>query len=114
MSFGPVKVFSVGMGAASTFTSAVTLPNAFYKGYLEIPTMSTAADFFLLGSTDGSNFRRVMTVAPSTSSVQVNTFTIASAATNRMVEIPVHFPYMKVEATSAPAVAATFNFICSY
>lgn len=117
MSYGPIQVFSVGMASATTFTSMFSLPNAYSRTYLEVPTMSTAADLFLVASTDGSTFRRVMQVAANTSTVQVNTFTIASAAAGaggRMVEVPANFPYLKVEASSAPASAAVFKLICAF
>lgn len=112
MGFGPIKVFEVGIDSAGTSTSAFTMPQEFRQALLEIPTLSTAADFYILGSSNGTTFRRMMGTVPVTSSVQVNTFAIASAATNRIVPLPFVAPYMKVECSSAPASAATFKIIC--
>jgi hypothetical protein len=112
MPFGPIRVFSVEVASAGTSTSAFSFPNEVSKAFLEIPTLSTACDFRLLGSTDGSTYRQVMQEVPQTSSIQVQTFSIASAAVNRIIPIPLAAPFMKVECTTAPASAATFKIIC--
>jgi hypothetical protein len=114
MSFGPIKVFTVTVDSAGTSTSMFSFPNGIQKAFLEIPTMVSGCDFNLLGSTDGTNFRRVMQELPLTASVQVQTFTIASAATNRIVPIPLAAPFMKVELTTGPVTATSFRIICHY
>lgn len=111
MNMSPVKVFSVGIASAGTFSSAFTFPNGTSAAYLEIPSFTTSADFMLQGSTDGTVFRRVMQALPVTATVQANTFTIASSATQRMFPIPIAAPFMRVEMTTAPVSANTFNII---
>lgn len=108
----PIKVFSVGIASAGTFSSAFTFPNSVLKAYLEIPSFTSSAEFILQGSTDGSSFRRVMQELPQTASIQIQTFTIASGATQRIVPIPLAAPYIRIEMTTAPATANTFNIIC--
>lgn len=113
MEFGPVKVFTVGYTGGQSFTSAFTFPNGIQTAFLEIPTMSTGADLYIQGSTDGSVYRRVMQDVPVTSSVQVNTFTVASAVANgRIVPIPVAAPYLKVEPSTAFSGSTSFKIIC--
>jgi hypothetical protein len=112
MSFGPIKVFTLTLASAGTSTSALTMPGEFQRVLLEIPTMTSSSDLYIQGSTDGTTFRRVMQDVAVTTSVQVNTFTIASAATNRFVPLNAVFPYMKVEATTASVTAVTFKLIC--
>lgn len=109
-----IKVFTVAVNSAGTFSSAFTFPDATHRAYLEIPTMVSGTDFSLLGSSDGTIYRRVMQELPQTASVQVQTFTIGSAATNRIVPIPIAAPYMKVELTTAPVTQASFKVICHY
>jgi hypothetical protein len=109
-----VKVFTVGYSAAASFSSAFTFPDGISKAYLEVPTFSSGTDIYLAGSTDGSTYRRIMQEVPQTSSVQVNTFTIASSASGRLVPVPVAAPYLKVEPTTAPSTAVNFKIICHY
>lgn len=113
MNFTPIKVYSVGYSGAVSFSSAYTFPNSTTKAYLEVPTLSTACDIYIQGSSDGVNYRRIMQDVPNSSTVQANTFTIASAATNRIVPLPAVFPYMRIEPSTAPTSSATFNVICS-
>lgn len=113
MSFGPITVYSVStVSAAATITSSFTIPVGCQQAYLEIPTMTSGTDFFLQGSTDGTNFRRIMTCSPTSSAVYLNTFTIASAGTNRISPIPLAAPYMKVELSTAQVTASTYKIIC--
>ncbi len=114
MTFGPIKVFSVGIASAGTSTSMWTFSDGVQAAYIEIPSFASSAEFILQGSTDGVSFRRVMNGIASTATIQTNTFTIASAATARIVPIPICAPFMKVEMTTGPASANTFNIICVY
>jgi hypothetical protein len=109
---GPIKVYTVTIASAGTSTSAFTFPDGVTKAFLEIPSLTTSADFTLLASTDGTNYRRVMQDIVASSSVQINRFTIASGTTNAVVPIPLAAPYMKVEMSSAPVTAASFRIIC--
>lgn len=110
----PIKVFSLNLASAATSTSSMTFPDGVAKAFLEFVSLSTACDLRLFASTDNSSFRNVMQEVPQTSSIQVNTFTIASGAVNKFIPIPIAAPYMKVECSTAPASAAVFKVICHY
>ncbi len=114
MTFGPIKVFQAPLASAATFSSIDTFSDGVQAAYLEIPTMTSGADFYLQGSTDGTTFRRIMQPIVASSTIQINTFTIGSAATNKIIPIPLAAPYMRVELSTAPVTAMTFNFICVY
>lgn len=76
--------------------------------------MASAGEIYVQGSTDGTNFRRIVLPVANSSTIGTNTFVVASTATNRMVQLPFKgLPYMKLEITTAPATTASFNLICS-
>jgi hypothetical protein len=113
MSVGVFQVFYKTMVSGGTSTSGYDFGRAFQKVYLEIPSLTSGTDFYLQASSDGSTFRRLMQPVVNTSSVQVQTFVIGSAATNRIVEVPAGHRYMKVEVTTALTdTVNVFKFIC--
>lgn len=114
--YSPPQYFQVTMASGSTYSSWVTLNVAYARVFLEVPTMTSGSDIMVVASFDGSKVCRLMGEVPATSSVQVNTFTIASAITGgRMVPLPLgSFKYMGVELVSAPtANSSVFRFHCS-
>lgn len=98
MSWGLSQGFVQTMTSGLTLSPAFNLGRAFENVYLEIPTMVSGTDFYIqVANSAAGSFRRVMHPAINTSSVQINTFVIGSAATNRVVPIPNGQQYYKVE-----------------
>lgn len=100
------------MAAQGTTTNSIDLKQIWKEIYLEVPTMASASDFYIQGSTDDSTFRRIMQPVPVTTSVQAYDFRIASTVTNRMIPIPANFQFYKIEASTANTAALEFNFVC--
>lgn len=113
MGHGLNTVYYKTMTSGTTTSSGFDLGRAFQNVYLEIPTMASGTDFYIQGSSDGTTFRRLMHPAANSSSVQVHTFVIGSAATNRMVPIPNAFRYFRVELSTAMTdTVSVFKIIC--
>ena len=113
MSVGVNQVFYKTLASGATSSSGYDFGRAFQNVYLEIPSMASGSDFYIQGSSDGTTFRRVMHPPVASSSIQVQTFVIGSAATGRIVQVPAGFRYMKVEVSTALTdTVSTFNFIC--
>lgn len=107
------RVFPHVLASGVTLSSSYDFGGSFRNVYLEIPTMASGSDFYVQGSSDGAAFKRVMHPVVNTSSIQIQTFVIGSAATGKMVPVPAGFRYMKVElSTALTDTTSTFNFIC--
>lgn len=113
MGHGAISVFTVTSTSGALSSTVADLGRAWKTIYLEVPTMPSGS-VRILASSDNSTFRRLMMDVVNTTSVQINTMTIDSIATQRMVPIPGGYRYAKVESTSGVTDAVTyFKFICS-
>ena len=114
MGYGPVQVFTVTIASAATSSDSAAFGKSFSKVFLDIPSgISNVNGFHVQGSSDDSDFKRIASVVGDTSTVAANDFTIASASSNRMLQVPLHAPYGKVEVAAALSNGATFKIICS-
>ena len=115
MGHGVVKVYTATLTTGATLTSYLDLSTrAWGQIYLEIPSMTSGTDLYVQGSHDSQTFRRVMHPTPNTHDFQINTFSIGSACSNRLVLIPNGLQYVKIEAsTLMSSTAHEFNLICS-
>lgn len=115
MAYGVVKVYVATMTSGATLSSAIDLsPRAWSKIYLQVPTMASGSLFLQASPSATGTFSRVMQEKPNTSTVTINTFTIDSAATQRLHPLPGGLQFIKIENSSgATDVVTTFNIICS-
>ena len=116
MSIGAHSVFDIVLSSANTFSGFTDLGQAWGSVFLKVPTMTSGSDMFLRaaaasGAATGAGFRLMHPVV-NTSSVQVQTFVIASATTNRLVPIPNGLRYLAIECTTAPTSTITFQVFC--
>lgn len=113
--YTPPQYFQVTMASGDTFSSWVTLNTAYNRVFLETPTMTSGSEMYINVSYDASTSKRLMHEIPQTATIQVNTFTIASAATSRVIPLPVgSFKYVRVEhATVQSLTSGVYRFHCS-
>ena len=119
MSYGPVKVFAATMASAGTTTSEVDLGQGWNSILLEIPTLTSNSVHFIKVSNAlsaaGGVYRRLSLSSVQTATIQTNTFTVQSTATNVMVAVPVSgFRYAKVESEVTINDGAIYKFICGF
>lgn len=115
MGYSPPVVYTL------TQTSGLTRPagyfdlqRSFRAVYLEVPSFASGADVFMQGSTDANTFRRIMHPPLNSATVANNTFTIASAASNRFHPVPDGFRYLKPEiSTALTDTVITWKLLCS-
>ena len=115
MAYGPIQKLAVQtMASGQTYSTIITMPQKSYSKYfLEIPTFASGADVYLQASTDGTNFRYVRgAVTAITQAVPVK-FSIGSTVSQAFVEIPGHFPWLKIEiSTFVTDTVTNFKIIC--
>lgn len=100
MFHGTVRVTdSKSIASAATLTGAYDLGEGKVENvhYL-VPSFASGTAMFLQVSLDGSTYRRLSRVQANTSTVAVDDFSIASAASGKLVPLPVDgFRYFKIE-----------------
>lgn len=113
--YSPPTVYTVSMASGATVSTGMfTLCRSFHRVYLEVPTMTSGCDIYLQGSSNGTTFRRIKHPPVNTSAAQVHDWYLASSITQRMVEIPAGFKYIRPElSTAMTATAVDFKLICS-
>ena len=114
MSAGNVKIFTQTLTTGATLTSALDLQTRPWTNiYLDIPTMASASDFYIQGSAENDNYRRIMHPVINGQS-DPNTFIIGSAAANKIVPIPNGVRFIKIElSTALTSNSLEFRLICS-
>lgn len=114
MAWEPIRIFLATMPAGATSTAEIDIKNYYQTVRLLIPTHASATNWYVQGCEEsGGTFRRIAHVVANTSSVQINDFTIASAVSNRLVEVPgVNFQYIKIEASTANTSQVGLKLIC--
>lgn len=114
MAWEPLRVYNATMAAGATLSVEVDLKRYFRTVRLLVPTHASASDWYIQAcEQSGGTFRRIASVNANTATVQLKDFTILSAVSNRMVEIPaLGARYVKVEASTANVAAIGFKFIC--
>jgi hypothetical protein len=115
MGHGLVNYHTATMASAGTLSSEVKLLRNFEKVYLVVPSMTSNSQIHIQGSeVAGGTFRRICHPAINSSTVSTpNDFSIASAATNRIIPIPNGFAYIKVETTATVDDGCSFKIICA-
>ena len=73
-----LSVFSTVMASAATSTPSIDLARGWNNVMLEVPTMVSAAEIYIQGSSDNSTFRRVQILKDQQKSFSVS---IASLVT---------------------------------
>lgn len=105
----------------ATFTPRVELPGSYLFVYVIVPTMtagySTASTpIFINGSADGTTFYRYSNVETNTNTVGTNDFTIVSATSSRIINIPnfaLRYIELEISGTcTTPAAAGQFKLVC--
>lgn len=111
MSMGPPVVHSVAAPIATTFSTSVDLGGSYRYYAIEIPTMTSATDIYIQGSSDNSTFRRIYFATEDASPVVM---TFPSSVTNGIYAVVGALPrYVRTEYSSANTAAVpTIKFIC--
>lgn len=113
MSYGPLSIFTLSMASGSTTTSGADLARSWKNTFLEIPSLVTNTEIYVLGGSSDSNYRRVF--HPQSNSVIATSvqFLISSATTNALVLIPNGIRFIKIVTSSAISDGCIFKIICS-
>lgn len=100
---------TVTMASADSLTAVINLAPSYRTVYLEVPTFPSVSTLYIRGAEQsGGTFRRI---CEATDNVNAE-FQIDAGQSNKWVRIPA-FPFIKVEAASAPSIAITFNIFAT-
>lgn len=113
MSVGIQRVFVATMASAGTLTGAIDLGRAFPKAYLVVHTLTSNTNIHIHAahSATGTYFR-VVSPLVNTATIGHNTFTIGSASTGRVHELPAGLQFIKIETTATCDSGETFRVLC--
>lgn len=101
------KVYSVTMTSGQTLSSELNLSKPYEKMLLAVPTMASGSLFIQVAISSGGTYRRLQATAGTD-------FSINSAATQRVIDLPVGYQFMKIENSSgATDVHTAFKIICA-
>lgn len=107
----PTQVFSTAVAAADT-TATFDFGDEFYeRAYLIRGTMTTAAQFGMQGSADGTNFFKVLFPQAATATTNTLSFVISSNVTDCMVPIPIPSRYVRFIATGAACSTVSMSVV---
>ena len=111
----PTQKFSTAI-AGTTADAVFDFGSERYEmGYVSRGTMTTAAQFGVYASTDGTNYYKLMhPVSPSTATTTLISFVVSSAITDCMVPIPIVSRYMKFVASAAAVGASSMTVVAHY
>lgn len=113
MSGGPPLIHTINPpAAAATFSSSIDIGGSYSYYSVEIPTMTSATDIYIQGSsTDGGTFRRVYFSAATSTPVVMR---FPSSVTNGIFPVIGPLPrYIRTEYTSANTGAGNaIKLIC--
>jgi hypothetical protein len=113
MGVGIQRSFAVTMASGGTLTSALNLGKTFQKVYLDVPSMTSNSNIHIHAAASVSGtYRRVALPVIGTATIGHNTFTIGSATTNRVLEIPAGLQFIKIETTATCDSGQIFNVLC--
>jgi hypothetical protein len=109
----PSQLFSTACAAGATTATFDFGSEMYERAYFCRGTMTTAAQFSVYGSQDGTNYFKVMHPPIATATTTLISFVVSSAITSCMVPIPIVSRYMKFEA-SAAAVGAVSMMVVTH
>lgn len=110
----PSQLFSTACAAGATTATFDFGSEMYERAYFCRGTMTTAAQFSVYGSQDGTNFFKVMHPPnPATATTTLISFVVSSNITSCMVPIPIVSRYMTFEA-SAAAVGAVSMMVVTH
>ena len=117
VSVGAFSVFAVTMTSGNTITSMLGFGGAWQHVFLRVPTMTSGTEIYLKAgvSSQATDGFRVMFPPVNSSAAQVNTFSVASGVSQRVMEAPIGgLRYIAVEfSTATTATSQSFQFFCS-
>lgn len=99
MSYGQVTIYPRTIASGASTASIVSFEKAYSKVFVEVSTMSTAAELAVFGSSDGSTFRPIFERIK-TAPVQYQAVVIATTATNAISPLDFGFPYLQFRASA--------------
>lgn len=100
-------VYSVSMTSGQTLSTELNLSKPYEKMYLAVPTMASGSLFIQAAVESAGTYRRVQSVAGTD-------FSINSAATQRLIALPVGYQFLKIENSSgATDVTTVFKIVCA-
>jgi hypothetical protein len=113
MSYGPVKVFSGSIASGASTLTSIDVSKSWSRVYVELPTMSTAAELAVYGSSDGTTFRPVFERV-ATSSVQYQALVVASGvgANGGVAELAAPLQYLQFRASAVVSGGVALKLVC--
>ena len=117
MGWGLYKIQTKTMaGGASQSTLPFNLGQTFERVFLQVSTMTSAANISIDVSPDaGTSYYQLRhSPNPLTTTVAVPTFIVAAtaAANGSIIPLPPGFQYFRVNVDSSPAAAVAFTVVC--
>lgn len=110
MGYGYVKSF-VGSIASGASTVSFDMGKSWSKVFVEVATMSTAAELAVYGASDGATYRPVMERV-NTAPVQYQALTIATTATNAFSPIVPGARFVQLRASATVTGGCLINLVC--
>ena len=112
MSFGPYAKFTGTIASGATISSEIDLGRTWKSVYLD-PTGASSAVRFQAAASSAGTYRQVYLPQPTTSTVQANIWTVSSAISGGMIQIPPGLRFFKIDTTASVANGLSFTVICS-
>lgn len=110
----PMQLFVTATTAAGATAIFDFGEQAYERAYLARGTMTTAAQWNVYGSTNGSTYFKVMHPQAATATTTPYSFVISSGVTDCMIEFPIISRYVQFVATGAACAAVTMSVIAHY
>lgn len=104
------RVYNATIPSFST-SVAVDLSKPYTMVYVEIPSMTSNTAWSLSASSDGNTYKKLNKVINS-STLQFASFTVGSAITGVIIDVPGGHQYYKIDVTAVVSFSAAFKFIC--
>ena len=108
----PSQLFYTACAAGATTATFDFGSETYTRAYFYRGTMTTAAQFNVYGSQDGTNYFKVMHPPnPATATTTLISFVVSSAITDCMIPLPIVSRYMRFEASAAAVGAVSMNVV---
>lgn len=112
MAYGHNTVYQAVVASGTSLSAEVDFKRAYRVAYLDV-TGAASEVRLQMAADSGGSYRQVYHPSINSSTVGVNIFKIASAASGGFVPIPAGMRFMKVETTAAIANGLTFKIVVS-
>jgi len=113
MANGIQRVYTATIASAATLSAALNLQRTFKRCYLEVGSLTSNSNIHLqAAASESGTYRRVVSPVVNTATVGHNTFTIGSAATGRIHELPPGLQWIKIETTATMDSGESFKVLC--